>query len=249
MAEVNFGESNAAQQSTTAACLFDHLMIELNRAKDEHLRLAEGYRVAEYKVMGEAMRIALTIEADDDLKARFRKEMGARDVVYAALIFVCAAETEPARKMASKRARALRYLVEGLNVSLDKISEAVAEHGGIEKLARLAAQAQPRKKGRAPAGGAEDIDEWPKAIEAGKESEERPGDANTEIVDLDTPIQFGLPAALRAKLDQFSGTKITMTGYVWKTAGTVTAFAVEKIVRLKVAHALAAVESEADWGD
>ncbi|TFW57596.1 hypothetical protein CT676_29385 [Bradyrhizobium sp. MOS001] len=247
MAEINLGASNVARESTTAVCLFDDVMIELNRARDKHRSLAEGYRIAEYKVMGEAMKIAFTIERDDELKTRFRKEMGARDVVYAALIFVCEAETEQARKMASKRARALRYVVERLDVPLDKISEAVAEHGGIEKLARLAAQEQPRKKRPARASGAEDFDDWPKAIEAGKESQERSAEA--EIVDLDSPIQFGLPAALRAKLDPFSGTKITMTGYVRKTAGTVTAFAVEKIVMQKVAHAASAVESEEDWGD
>jgi hypothetical protein len=133
-----------AQELISTPHSYHDLLSRLDDIRQEYQRLGQSYRSSLYQLMAHSMGIALEIESDEQGKDQFLKSVGQKsDVVYAAMIFISDAKTEGARKKASKAARALRYLVEHIGVSLDNIPEGIREHGGIEELARLAAQDKP----------------------------------------------------------------------------------------------------------
>ena len=72
------------------------------------------------------------MEADNDNKARFRKEMREKDVLRAALDFIFDPKSEAEKKEASKRTNALRHLIEHLEVAVEDIATAIQKHGTCE---------------------------------------------------------------------------------------------------------------------
>lgn len=227
-----------AQELIVTPHPYNDLLSRLDHIRQEYQRLGQGYRSDLYQLMAHSMGVALKIEADEQGKDQFLKSVGQKsDVVYAAMIFISDAKTEGARKKASKGARALRYLVENVGVSLDDIPEAIREHGGIEELARLAAQNDPRRK--LPAA--------PNAGHEGKGGEDQP-DAKVKRGKGrgdKSAIQFGVPPKLRAKLNSFAdSTAIQINAFVRAPTGEQPTIEIQDITELRPTD-----EDESDWDD
>jgi hypothetical protein len=233
-----------AQKSITTPRLYDELLSRLDHIRQEYQRIDQGYRLSLYQLMGDAMSTALAIEADHENKDQFLESIGQKsDVVYAAMIFISEAKSEGARKKASKGARALRYLVEQLKVPLHKIPEAIREHGGVEKLSRLAAQGQPRRK--PSASKAEDEGQGGAAAEGqGRQDKPDADDREQEgsVAMVEPQIQFGLSPEVLAKLVRFAdNTAIQISGFVRAPAGMRPSIEVQDVTDV--------IEDESDWLD
>ncbi|MBR0731567.1 hypothetical protein ABIF68_003875 [Bradyrhizobium japonicum] len=234
------------------------LLVTLDHLQRQYRVIKDGYRAALNSLMAEAMAISFAVEADKELKARFHEKVGrSEDTVYAVLIFITDAKSEAARKKASKRARALRYLVEELGTASEDIADAIREHGGIEKLARLAAQKLPRKKGRGVAK-LESVDEDQES--SGPSGDDEPDDIGAgaaasqpekKVVNFGKQIKIGLSPKLGAKLDRFADrSRIRLTGFIRTRAGGSPTIDIKKITKLKnVASNERPAESASDWED
>lgn len=121
---------------------YDDLVTQLRSVKREHDKFVKGQRKTLYQFLQRSAEMALSAEADKTIVSRFRQEVGEKDVLRGVLIFIFDAKSEAELKEVSKRASALRYLVEKLEVSVDDIATAIPKHGGIEKLAGLAAKSR-----------------------------------------------------------------------------------------------------------
>jgi hypothetical protein len=204
-------------------------------------RLDQGYRLSLYQLMADAMRNALAIEADHVNKDQFLKSVGQKsDVVYAAMIFITEAKSEGARKKASKGARALRYLVDQIGVPLDKIPEAIGEHGGVEKLARLAAQERPRRKPSVPKPEVDGTGETEPEAKGGGQPHADGGEQEGGVAKIVPQIQLGIAPEILAKLVGFAdNTAIQISGVVRARVGMQPRIEVEDITDQ--------VESARDW--
>src|ERR1700744_1997187 len=128
---------------------YDALVKQLKAIRKALGILKRGFRDGEYEKMGEAVSIALAIDADKDKRAKFLEEYGKKgsmDIIYTAMIFVMRAKSKLAEQKAWKRARGLTYAVKTLNVPIEEIPSKVRELGGIEALAALATDKDPRRK-------------------------------------------------------------------------------------------------------
>lgn len=232
-----------AQKSIATPRLYDELLSRLDHIRQEYRRIDLGYRLSLYQLMADAMSIALAIEADHESKDQFLQSVEQKsDVVYAAMIFITEAKSEGARKKASKGARALRYLVEQIGVPLDKIPEAIRERGGVEKLARLAAQGQPRRK--RSASKAEDERQGEAEAEGQAEAKPDADDREREgsVANIQPQIQFGLPPEVLAKLVGFAdSTAIRISGFVRAPVGKQPSIEVQDVTDVS--------EDESDWPD
>ncbi|MBR1170255.1 hypothetical protein [Bradyrhizobium liaoningense] len=221
---------------------YDELLDRLDHIKEEYRRVDQRYRLALYQMFADAMKIAMAIEADRERKDQFLKSVGQKsDVVYAAMIFITDAKSEEARKKASKAARALRYLVEQIGVSVDNIPEALQEHGGIQKLAGLAALNDPRRKSPPIAPGSNTAEQG----EADRsDARHRKGQKGV----FDRQVQVGLPPKLRAKLDRLAdSTEIKIIGLVRVPTGERPTIEVRQITALSGSGEHE--EDEDDWGE
>jgi hypothetical protein len=105
-----------------ALTLQTNLLATLDHLQEQYRTIKDGYRASLNGLMAGAMAISLAVEADENLKSRFQQKVGRTDdTVYAALIFITDAKSKAARKIAWKRARALRYLVDELGAALEDI--------------------------------------------------------------------------------------------------------------------------------
>lgn len=233
-----------AQELIVAPCLYNELLSGLDRIRLEFRCLDQGYRLSLYQLMADAMSIALAIEADPESNNEFLKHVEQEsDVVYAAMIFITEAKSEGARKKAWKGARALRYLVEEVSVPVDKIPEAMRERGGVEKLARLAAQGQPRRKPSAPkpnddgAGGTE-----PEGGGGENQLHVNGGKQRGRRARVERQIQLGATPEILAKLVDFAdNSPIQISGVLRARAGMPLSIEVEDITD--------EVELARDWLD
>jgi hypothetical protein len=229
-----------AQELISTPHSYHDLLSRLDDIRQEYQRLGQSYRSSLYQLMAHSMGIALEIESDEQGKDQFLKSVGQKsDVVYAAMIFISDAKTEGARKKASKAARALRYLVEHIGVSLDNIPEGIREHGGIEELARLAAQDNPRRKPsavqKADGAGEGGADQSDAKVRKGRGS----GDKSV--------VQFGVPPKLRAKLNGLAdSTAIRISAVVRAPAGEQPRIEVQDIELNGLDEQS---EDESDWDD
>lgn len=219
-----------AQALSTISPSYDELFSHLEEIRLEYRRIDQGYRLALYQLMAKAIRSALAIEADHASKDQFLKSVGQKsDVVYAAMIFITEAKSEGARKKASKGARALRYLVDQVGVPLDNIPEAIGEHGGVEKLARLAAQHLPRKK--------QPLTPKPEVVGEAETGLAEPGAENGEgqpgthdVAKIEPQIQLdGDPEILATLVDFADNSAIQITGVLRVRAGMQLCIEVEDI--------------------
>ncbi|MBB4427880.1 hypothetical protein GGD66_006463 [Bradyrhizobium sp. CIR48] len=221
---------------------YDELLDRLDHIKEEYRRVDQRYRLALYEMFADAMKIAMAIEADRERKDQFLKSVGQKsDVVYAAMIFITGAKSEEARKKASKAARALRYLVEQIGVSVNNIPEALQKHGGIQKLAGLAAINDPRRKSPPIAPGSN-------TAEQGEADHSDAGHRKEQKNVFDRQVQVGLPPKLRAKLDRLAdSTEIEIIGLVRVPTGGRPTIEVRQITPLSSSGEHE--EDEDDWGE
>ncbi|TQF27455.1 hypothetical protein UNPF46_30820 [Bradyrhizobium sp. UNPF46] len=221
---------------------YDELLDRLDHIKKEYRRVDQRYRLALYQMFADAMSIATAIEADRERKDQFLKSVGQKsDVVYAAMIFITDAKSEEARKKASKAARALRYLVDRIGVSVDNIPEALQKHGGIQKLAQLAALNDPRRKSPPIAPGSNTAEQGEADhFDVRHRKERKPV--------FDRQVQIALPPKLRAKLDDLAdSTAIKIIGFVRVPTGEQPTIEFQDITALSGSSAQE--ENEDDWGD
>lgn len=208
---------------------FDEINAKLESGKKA---LIKGQRNILYQSLQLSAEVALSAESDETIESRFRTKLGEKDVLRGVLIYMFDAKSEPEMKKVSKRALALRYLIENAKVSVEDIATAIPKHGGIEKLARLAA------KPRVDQGGDEVENEKPKS-------------------NLGRQIHVGFSPRLSKKLDGFvDNTRVKIIGYVRMYSDeplTIEATKIEFAPRKKIAKSKAKkpskkeTESEHDW--
>jgi hypothetical protein len=192
---------------------YDEALAKLESIRKEYKDFVKGKRKTLYHFMQRAAETALSVEADENATSRFRKKMGEKDVLRGALIFIFDAKSEPATKEASKRAQALRYLIDKLGVAVEDIAMAIPKHGGIEKLARLAAKSRPDEAD-------EDLD----ADHEDDEDQDKPEEAGRQI-------RVDLSPKLTKKLNQFADkARIKIIGYVRMSADGSPRIEVKKIL-------------------
>jgi len=142
---------------------------------------------------------ALLVKVTETIESRYRKKMGEKDSLYAALRFIY--DT----KETWKRANALWYLIVKLKVAVEDIAAAIPKHGGIEKLSRLAAKS--RQNGEGDADRDDDIED--------DDDKEKPKEYDKTKHKFGRLISVGLSPRLAAKLSQFADkTRIKIIGYV-----------------------------------
>jgi hypothetical protein len=202
---------------------YDEVLTTLNALKKENEKYEERTRAALYQRLQQATAVAVLVEADKDIKTRFCKEMREEDVLRAALNFVFVPKSLAEKKEASKRNSALRYLVEHLEVEVEDIATAIQKHGGIERLAGMAAKHRQGEDGQKQDDeGEQDRDEPEDAEEHGK--------PDTKSGRL---ISIGLSPKLTKKLDRFADqTRIKMIGYVRTSQDETPTIELKKIIRL-----------------
>jgi len=224
---------------------FNDHVTKLETLKKKNQEFENGNRKTLYRFLQETTALALSLDADKDMRPRFQKKTGEKDVLRGALSFVFNAESEPERKEASKRAIAIKYLVEKLKVSIEDIATAIPEHGGIEKLARAAAKPS---KDEVNEDEDDDLDE---PEEAG-ESDEPKNNFGKQIL-------VGFSPELAIKLNGFvDKTRVKIIGYVRVSSDEPLTLEADKIVKLKAKEAprkkiakskakKEEAESEHDW--
>lgn len=135
---------------------YNELIAQLKLARKEYREFERGQRKTLYRFLQRSAELALAAESDKTSRSQFRKEVGEEDVLRGALIFIFDAKSKSELKEVSKRLQALKYLIEKLEVSAEEIAAALHKHGGVEKLAKLAAKS--RKADKEAANDQEDED-------------------------------------------------------------------------------------------
>jgi hypothetical protein len=221
MAKLDDGERTVTKNATFKTLSFDEVLAELESAKREFKEFDNGQRKALYRSMQRMAEKALLVKTNETIESRYRKKMGEKDGLYAALRFIFDAKSE--NQEASKRAIALRYLIVKLKVSVGDIATAIPKHGGIEKLARLAA------KSRSDEGGG-DLDDEDDGDEDKEKAEEADDEDKTERK-FGRQISLGLSPNLAKKLNRFRNkTRIKIVGYVHKVPDELPTIEVKKII-------------------
>jgi hypothetical protein len=115
-----------------------------------------GYRRKKWRCLGQAMAIVLELKsneksaksffklADDTLPEESDRKLR-KNLTAAVICYIKSAKTESAVKQVWKEARALDYLIEIEEVEPDDIAAEIEKRGGIEKIAKAAAQQDPRR--------------------------------------------------------------------------------------------------------
>jgi hypothetical protein len=221
------------------ALSYGEVLAKLEFVKKEHKEFDKGYRKTLYGFLQQAAEMALLLEVDEDMKSRFRKKTGEEDVLRGVLIFISDAQSAAEKKEASKRALALRHLIEKLKVAVEDIATAIPRHGGIEKLARAAAKSPP-----------DEVDE--DRDDEDDEDQDKPeeADENDETESkLGNRIRVGLSPKLTKKLNRFADkTRIKIIGYVRISSDEPLTIEAKKIVKLKTKVASKEKpDDEDDW--
>jgi hypothetical protein len=199
---------------------FNDHVTKLEALKKKNQEFENGNRKTLYGFLQETTALALSLDADEDMRPRFRKKTGENDVLRGALFFVFNAESEPERKEASKRAIAIKYLIEKLKVSIEDIATAIPEHGGIEKLARAAAK--PSK------------DEVNEEEDDDQDEPEEAGENDEPENNLGRQIQVGFSPKLTKILKGFvNKTRIKIIGRVRASADEPLTIEAKRIVEIK----------------
>ena len=127
---------NGAKNAPIKTFSYEEVLTKLESAKQEFKEFNKGQRKALYVSMQRAAETASLVKVNETIETRYRKKMGDKDALYAALIFIFDAKSTDKKKEASKRAAALWYLIVEEEVPVEDIAKAIPKHGGIEKLAR-----------------------------------------------------------------------------------------------------------------
>jgi hypothetical protein len=217
---------------------YDEIQNKLESLKKEHDRISKSQRQALYSLLQEATKMALLVEADEKFRSRFLKKKREKDVLRAALIFIFDAKSEPEKKEASKRARALRYLIDKLGIAAEDIATAISKHGGIEKMARLAAQSPDDQN-------EEDQDE----PEEDDQDEPEDADENEDVESkFGKKVSVGLSPKQAKRLNGLADkTRIRIIGYVRVSSDESPTIEVIKFVKLKAKKISNKKPDKGDW--
>src|SRR4051794_30335758 len=104
---------------------YDELLAKLKTLKKENEKFEKSQRLVLYQRLQQATAIAWLVEADNDNRARFCKEMSEKDTLRAALDFIFAPKSVAEKKEASKRTQALRYLTVSLAIAVEDVATAI----------------------------------------------------------------------------------------------------------------------------
>jgi hypothetical protein len=231
---------------------YNRLIAKLKAIKKKYRALSKGYRSEQYELMARTMTVAETIQSGA-ASSRFLDEFGdatGKDVVYASMVFMSGAKSDAAKKLAWKRARALSFLVDELNVSIPDIPEAIKKHHGIEALVRLAAQKQPRRGTGQPSDRRARLEEA--NSNAGHEEDGEDAGENEErapkVGNARPPYRLGISLKQRSKLKGFPHkTRLKLIGYLRVPSDGALTFEVENIVKLKAATPVDESAASDDW--
>jgi hypothetical protein len=190
---------------------YNEVIGRLESARKEYKEFDEGHRKALYQSMQRVAEAAVSVLANENIKTRYRKEMGKKDALRAALTFIFDAKSTIEKKDASKRSLALWYLIEKLKVSVEAIAKAIPKNGGVAKLASLAAKSRE-----------DDADEDQDKEEGDEGQEDEDQDEPEEADENDKAehkfgkrITVGLSPKLTKKLNRFADkTRIKIIGYI-----------------------------------
>ena len=215
---------NRMKKSTANTLSYDEILSKLESVKQEQKEFEKGKRKALYQFLQQAAEAAVMIEANKNAKSQFHKKMADKNVLRAALVFIFDAKSETEKKEASKRARALRYLIEKLGIPTDGLAKAIQTHGGIEKLAKLSAKSSQEK---------EDDQGDKHRNEQGQE--ERVGADRTDAADRNFGrlVSVGLsPKQAKTLSGLAEKTRVKVIGYVRISSDDSRTIEVEKIVKV-----------------
>lgn len=205
---------------------YDEVLAKLESLKREHKEFLKGHRKTLYHFLQRSVETALSVEADESTTSRFRKKMGEKDVLRGALIFIFDAKSESEMKEASKRAQALRYLIDKLEIAVEDIATAIPKNGGVEKLASLAAKSRQNGSDE----DQEDQDGGDQDEEASEEAEENVGAERK----FGRQIRVGLSPKLTEKLNRFADkARIKIIGYIRMSSDEWPTVEVEKIIEVQ----------------
>jgi hypothetical protein len=212
---------NSVKASTINTLSYEELLSKLESARREFKEFEKGQRKALYQSMQLAAEAASLVKADESIESRYRKKMGENDAVYAALIFIFDAKSREKKKDASKRATALWYLIVKQKVAVEDIAMAIPNHGGIEKLARLAAKSRSDEADEDLDDDDDEDQDKPEKADEDDKTEQKFGKL----------ISVGLSPKLTTKLNQFANkTRIRIIGYVRKFPDELPTIEVKKII-------------------
>jgi hypothetical protein len=130
---------------------------ELEKLKWQFQEQLNGYRQAKYQIYASTMAEVVKLRADEDELAAFlatadieRPEIEPQNknwITLAAVSFVT-----HNKQLAWKGARVLDYLYDIKKVPLNKLASKIRKLGGIEKIVKIAAEKDPRRKAESEAG-------------------------------------------------------------------------------------------------
>jgi hypothetical protein len=213
------------EKSTIKTPSCEAVQAKLESARKEYKEFDEGHRMALYQSLQRVAEAAVLVVADENIETHYREKMGNNDVLRAALMFIFDPQSLAEQKEASKRASALWCLIVKLKVAVENIAKAIPKHGGIEKLARLAA------KSRLDEG---DVDQDEDEDEDQDEPEEEDEDDKPKHK-LGNQLIVGLSPKINTKLYQFADkTRIKIIGYIRMSPDESPTIDVKKIIEAPV---------------
>jgi hypothetical protein len=129
---------------------------KLRKLQREYSGERRGYRDRQYQILAETMAIVVEIRGDEAATEAFSqlskkvRPTGSQDskswITGAAVAYVTGAKSENAIKIAWKRARGLDHLHDFHGIPPEDIAAEIRKRGGIEAVARIAAEEDPRRQ-------------------------------------------------------------------------------------------------------
>jgi hypothetical protein len=129
-------------------------LVKLKKLKSDYKNERKGYRYRQYEILANTMAIVIELRSDESAAKGFLKLSGKKIaptkakktdkwLTAAAVAYVTGAKSESAVKLAWKRARVLDYLHDFHGIPPEDIAAEIRKRGGIEAVARLAAEEDP----------------------------------------------------------------------------------------------------------
>jgi hypothetical protein len=206
----------------------DTKLKKLRKLQREYSGERRGYRDRQYQILAETMAIVVEIRGDEAATKAFSqlskkvRPAGSQDskswITGAAVAYVTGAKSENAIKIAWKRARGLDHLHDFHGIPPEDIAAEIRKRGGIEAVARIAAEEDPRRQksesdvgngGKAKTGKATSGKEPHRPLKAasadelaGVDQDDDPGDKPGSSTLDDGTMLVGINGALRAELEE-----------------------------------------------
>jgi hypothetical protein len=233
---------------------------KLRKLQREYSGERRGYRDRQYQILAETMAIVVEIRGDEAATEAFSqlskkvRPAGSQDskswITGAAVAYVTGAKSENAIKIAWKRARGLDHLHDFHGIPPEDIAAEIRKRGGIEAIARIAAEEDPRRQksesdvengGKTKTGKATSGKEPHRPLKAasadehvsGEDSNDEPDDEPDSSTVDDGTMLVGISADLSAELKAVAGGEpVKLIGTRTGDWGESFLFEVEKVVAL-----------------